>query len=373
MINLLVLKETVDSEKRVALVPDEIKKYLDFGFKVTIEKDAGIEAGFLNEDYKKKNADITQNIKKSISESDIIIKIQKPELSIIKEMKAGTILMGLLSPKKNSSENTLYNNNKISAFALENIPRITRAQDKDVLSSQSNLSGYKAVLDAAHEYSKSFPMMMTAAGTVTPAKVLVLGAGVAGLQAIATAKRLGAVVSAYDVRLAAKEEVESLGAKFIVFDEEVLKKSQTEGGYAKEMSADYKKKQEKALEEAIPENDIIICTALIPNKTAPRLIPKKIIEKMKSESVIVDLAVETGGNAELSEVDKIVEYNGIKIIGYSNYPSRIPGDSSTLFSKNVFNFIKILMDEENKNIKINLEDEIISNTLISYQGKLMNL
>ena len=188
MINLLVLKETVDSEKRVALVPDEIKKYLDFGFKVTIEKDAGIEAGFLNEDYKKQNADITQNIKKSISESDIIIKIQKPELSIIKEMKAGTILMGLLSPKKNSSENTLYNNNKISAFALENIPRITRAQDKDVLSSQSNLSGYKAVLDAAHEYSKSFPMMMTAAGTVTPAKVLVLGAGVAALQAIATAK-----------------------------------------------------------------------------------------------------------------------------------------------------------------------------------------
>ena len=373
MINLLVLKETVDSEKRVALVPDEIKKYLDFGFKVTIEKDAGIEAGFLNEDYRKQNADITQNVKKSVRESDIIIKIQKPELSIIKEMKAGTILMGLLSPKKNSSENTLYNNNKISAFALENIPRITRAQDKDVLSSQSNLSGYKAVLDAAHEYSKSFPMMMTAAGTVTPAKVLVLGAGVAGLQAIATAKRLGAVVSAYDVRLAAKEEVESLGAKFIVFDEEVLKKSQTEGGYAKEMSADYKKKQEKALEEAIPENDIIICTALIPNKTAPRLIPKKIIEKMKPESVIVDLAVETGGNAELSEVDKIVKYKGVKIIGYSNYPSRIAGDSSTLFSKNVFNFIKILVDNESKKIKINLEDEIIVKTLISHQGKLMNL
>ena len=373
MINLLVLKETVDSEKRVALVPDEIKKYLDFGFKVTIEKDAGIEAGFLNEDYKKQNADITQNIKKSISESDIIIKIQKPELSIIKEMKTGTILMGLLSPKKNSSENTLYNNNKISAFALENIPRITRAQDKDVLSSQSNLSGYKAVLDAAHEYSKSFPMMMTAAGTVTPAKVLVLGAGVAGLQAIATAKRLGAVVSAYDVRLAAKEEVESLGAKFIVFDEEVLKKSQTEGGYAKEMSADYKKKQEKALEEAIPENDIIICTALIPNKTAPRLIPKKIIEKMKPESVIVDLAVETGGNAELSEVDKIVKYKGVKIIGYSNYPSRIAGDSSTLFSKNVFNFIKILVDKESKKININLEDEIIAKTLISHEGKSINL
>ncbi len=373
MINLLVLKETVYGEKRVALVPDEIKKYLDLGFKVTIEKDAGIGAGFLNEDYKKQNANISQNVEKSIKESDIIIKIQKPDPRIIKEMKNGAILIGLLSPKKNSSENTFYNKKKIYAFALENIPRITRAQDKDVLSSQSNLSGYKAVLDAAHEYSKSFPMMMTAAGTVTPAKVLVLGAGVAGLQAIATAKRLGAVVSAYDVRLAAKEEVESLGAKFIVFDEEVLQKNKTEGGYAKEMSADYKKKQEKALEKAIPENDIIICTALIPNKPAPKLISKKIIEKMKPESVIVDLAVETGGNAELSETDKIIKHKGVKIIGYSNYPSRIPGDSSTLFSKNVFNFIKILIDNESKKIKINLEDEIIAKTLISHQGKLMNL
>ena len=373
MINLLVLKETAESEKRVALVPEEIKKYLDLGFKVTIENDAGVGSGFLNEDYKKQNANITYNVKKSIKESDIIIKIQKPDPSVIKEMKTGAILMGLLSPKKNSSENILYNKKEISAFALENIPRITRAQDKDVLSSQSNLAGYKAVLDAAHEYSKSFPMMMTAAGTLRPAKVLVLGAGVAGLQAIATAKRLGAVVSAYDVRLAAKEEVESVGAKFIVFDEEILKKSQTDSGYAKEMSADYKKKQEKALEEAIPENDIIICTALIPNKPAPKLISKKIVEKMKTESIIIDLAVETGGNAELSEVDKIIKYKGVKIIGYSNYPSRIPGDSSSLFSKNVFNFVKILIDNESKKIKINLEDEIIAKTLISHQGKSMNL
>tara|TARA_B100000686_G_scaffold347732_1_gene437079 strand:+ start:4027 stop:5148 length:1122 start_codon:yes stop_codon:yes gene_type:complete len=373
MINLLVLKENSDNENRVALVPDEIKKYLDLGFKVVVEKDAGTKSGFLDEDYKKANANISNNIKKSIKESDVIIKVQKLDPGLIKEMKTGAILIGLLSPQKNSSENAIYNKKKISAFALENIPRITRAQDKDVLSSQSNLAGYKAVLDAAHEYSKSFPMMMTAAGTVTPAKVLVLGAGVAGLQAIATAKRLGAVVSAYDVRLAAKEEVESLGAKFVVFDEEVLKKSQTEGGYAKEMTEDYKKKQEQALEKSIPENDIIICTALIPNKRAPRLISKKIIEKMKSESVIVDLAVETGGNAELSEENKIIVHKGIKIIGYTNYPSRIPGDSSTLFSKNVFNFIKILIDNENKKIKVNLDDEIISKTLLSHQGKLMNL
>ena len=372
MINLLVLKENTDYEKRVALVPDEVKKYIDIGFKVTIEKDAGLQSGFSDEDYKKENANISQNIKKTMKETDIIIKVQKPENNIISEMKVNSILMGLLSPKKGSSENNLYNKKKISAFALENIPRITRAQDKDVLSSQSNLAGYKAVLDAAYEYSKSFPMMMTAAGTVTPAKVLVLGAGVAGLQAIATAKRLGAVVSAYDVRLAAKEEVESLGAKFIVFDEEILKESQTKGGYAKEMSASYKKKQEKALEEAIPENDIVICTALIPNKTAPRLITKKIIAKMKPESIIIDLAVETGGNAELSQIDKIINYNGVKIVGYSNYPSRIPGDSSALFSKNVFNFIKILLDKENKKIKIDLEDEIIAKTLISHQGKLMN-
>ena len=373
MINLFVLKETQENEKRVALVPDEIKKYLDLGIKVFVEKDAGIKSGYSNEDYKKENALVSENVKKSIKDSDIVIKIQKPEKKILNEMKSGTILMGLLSPKKGSPENSLYNKKKISAFALENIPRITRAQDKDVLSSQSNLAGYKAVLDAAHEYSNSFPMMMTAAGTVTPAKVLVLGAGVAGLQAIATAKRLGAVVSAYDIRLASKEEVESLGAKFIVFDEEILKKSQTEGGYAKEMSAEYKKKQEQALEKAIPENDIIICTALIPNKAAPRLITKKIIEKMKSESVIVDLAVESGGNAELSEVDKVINHKGVKIVGYSNYPSRIPGDASTLFSKNVFNFIKILIDSESKKLNLNLEDEIISKTLISHQGKLMNL
>jgi len=373
MINLLVLKETSDTEKRVALVPDEITKYIELGFKVTIEKDAGVQSGFSNDEYKKCNAGIADNISKAIKKNDIIIKVQKPDSKLIQSMKGGSTLIGLLSPRKGSSENTLYNKKKISAFALENIPRITRAQDKDVISSQSNLAGYKAVLDAAHEYSRSFPMMMTAAGTIPPAKVLVLGAGVAGLQAIATAKRLGAVVSGYDVRLAAKEEVESLGAKFIVFDEEVLRKSQTEGGYAKEMRAEYKKKQEKALDKAIPENDIIICTALIPNKPAPKLISKKIIEKMKSESVIVDLAVETGGNAELSEVDKIVNYKGVKIIGYSNYPSRIPGDSSTLFSKNVFNFIKILVDKENKKIKINLEDEIIAKTLISHQGKLINL
>jgi len=362
MINLLVLKETVDREKRVALVPDEIKKYLELGFKVTIEKDAGIKSGFLDGDYRKQNANISQNVGKSIKESDIIIKIQKPDPRIIKEMKTGTILMGLLSPKKNSSENTFYNKKKISAFALENIPRITRAQDKDVLSSQSNLSGYKAVLDAAHEYSKIFPMMMTAAGTIIPAKVLVLGTGVAGLQAIATAKRLGAVVSAYDVRLAAKEEVESLGAKFIVFDEEVLKKSQTEGGYAKEMSTEYKKKQEKALEEAIPENDIIICTALIPGKKAPTIIKKNMVENMKSGSIIYDLAAAQGGNCELTESNKIVNKNGIKIIGETNILNKIPVSASNLYARNLFSFVINLYDKENK--KINIEDEIVLKTLI---------
>jgi NAD(P) transhydrogenase subunit alpha len=248
-------------------------------------------------------------------------------------------------------------NNKITAFSMHLVPRTTLAQKMDALSSQSNIAGYKAVLIGASHIAKYMPLLMTAAGMIKPSKTLVIGAGVAGLQAIATAKRLGAQVSAFDVRPVVKEQVESLGAKFIVFDEEVLKKNQTEGGYAKEMSADYKKKQEKALEEAIPKNDIVICTALIPNKPAPRLISKKIIEKMKPESVIIDLAVETGGNAELSEVDKIVKHKGIKIVGYSNYPSRIPGDSSTLFSKNVFNFIKILIDNESKKIKINLEDE----------------
>ena len=364
MINLFVLKETQENEKRVALVPDEIKKYLDLGIKVFVEKDAGIKSGYSNEDYKKENALVYENVKKSIKDSDIVIKIQKPEKKILNEMKNGTILMGLLSPKKGSPENSLYNKKKISAFALENIPRITRAQDKDVLSSQSNLAGYKAVLDAAHEYSKSFPMMMTAAGTVTPAKVLVLGAGVAGLQAIATAKRLGAVVSAYDIRLASKEEVESLGAKFIVFDEEILKKSQTEGGYAKEMSAEYKKKQEQALEKAIPENDIIICTALIPGKKAPIIIKDTMIQNMQAGSVIYDLAAVQGGNTVFTEVDKIVDKNGVKIMGERNILNKLPVSASNLYAKNVFNFISNLYDKDNKKLNINLEDEIIAKTLI---------
>ena len=364
MINLFVLKETQENEKRVALVPDEIKKYLDLGIKVFVEKDAGIKSGYSNEDYKKENALVSENVKKSIKDSDIVIKIQKPEKKILNEMKNGTILMGLLSPKKGSPENSLYNKKKISAFALENIPRITRAQDKDVLSSQSNLAGYKAVLDAAHEYSKSFPMMMTAAGTVTPAKVLVLGAGVAGLQAIATAKRLGAVVSAYDIRLASKEEVESLGAKFIVFDEEILKKSQTDGGYAKEMSADYKRKQEKALEEAIPENDIIICTALIPGKKAPLIIKEDMVDNMKPGSIIYDLAATQGGNSAYTKANEIVEKKGVKIIGDSNILNKLPTSASSLYAKNLYNFVTNLYDKKNKNININLEDEIINKTLI---------
>jgi len=367
------LSEDKDLEKRISITPEVAKKYIGLGLEVYLDLNYGSHLGFDDSQYKDIGVKVLADQNDIISNTDLLVQLNLLNDDKLSKIKENQTLIGVFNPYNNKEKIETLSKKKINIFSLELLPRITRAQSMDILSSQANLAGYKAVIESFANFKKAIPMMMTAAGTIPAAKVLVVGAGVAGLQAIATAKRLGAIVSAYDVRLAAKEEVESLGAKFIIFDEEALKKSQTTGGYAKEMGADYKKKQEQALEKAIPKNNIIICTALIPNKPAPLLILKKTLEKMQRGSVIVDLAVETGGNCELSEIDKIIDHNGVKIIGYANYPSRIPGDSSTLYSRNLFNFIKILINQETKKIKIDLKDEIIEKTLIAHQGKLMNL
>ncbi len=287
-------------------------------------------------------------------------------------MKKGAILIGGLSALSNKKDAQAYAKAGITAFAMELVPRITRAQSMDILSSQSNLSGYKAVLDAAAEFGRAFPMMMTAAGTVAPAKVFIMGVGVAGLQAIATAKRLGAVVTATDVRPATKEQVESLGGKFLEVDAEMEKDAQTEGGYAKQMPPEYFEKQKKVVAEHIKKQDIVITTALIPDRPAPELISEEMVKTMPPGSVIVDLAVEAGGNCPLSRLGEVIEKHGVKIIGHENVPSRIATDASALYAKNLLNFITPLVDVEKKTIAIDFEDEIVKGTLIAHAGKVVH-
>ena len=356
---LLVLKETAVDENRVALTCDLLAKYQKLGFEIFVESKAGEKSAILDADYEKAGAKIVTDINEILAEIDVIISVQRTEFDTSKT-KAGVAFIALLNPHFQKEKIDSLKAKKISAFALELIPRITRAQSMDVLSSQSNLAGYRAVIDAAYEMPKCIPMMMTAAGTISAAKFLILGAGVAGLQAIATAKRLGAIVSAFDVRTAAKEQVQSLGAKFI----EVKSDEKADGVYAKEMSDEYKKLQQELLAQTIKLQDVVITTALIPGKKAPTLITKEMVASMKHGSLIVDLAAVNGGNCELTESGKIVEINGVKIIGYNNFPSRVALDASKLFAKNIFNLIELLTDLENKQIKINLDDEIVKAALV---------
>jgi NAD(P) transhydrogenase subunit alpha len=278
------------------------------------------------------------------------------------------MVISQISIQNNQDSIKILNSKKISAFALELVPRITRAQDMDILSSQANLAGYHAVIDAAQEFNRVLPLFMTAAGKVTPANVLVIGAGVAGLQAIATAKRLGAVVSATDVRAATKEQVESLGGKFIMVEDDEADNAETAGGYAKEMSEDYKKKQAQLIADTVSKQDIVICTALIPGKKAPVLITEEMVSSMIPGSVVIDLAVEAGGNCPLSKMNEIVVHNGVKIVGYGNVPGRVAKDASALYAKNVFNFLSLLIDKENKNINFDFDDEIINSVLLTHDG-----
>ena len=362
-----ILKES-ESELRVSASPDSVKKMVELGISVNIQTAAGQNSNFSDESYKANGAEIFNNTSE-ISNADIIIKVNKPTDDEISSMNEGSLFIGSLDPYNSRETLNKLRDKGVTSFAMELMPRITRAQSMDILSSQSNLAGYKAVIDATYLFNKAMPMMMTAAGTIAPAKVMVFGAGVAGLQAIATAKRLGAIVSATDVRMAAKEQVESLGGKFVMVEDDESKNAETKGGYAKEMSAEYQKKQEALLAETLKEMDIVICTAQIPGRKAPLILKKDMLDNMKQGSVIVDLAVESGGNCEYSQLGKVVSKNGLKIVGHANVPGRVANNASSLFSKNVSNFLKLMNFEDKKKSVINKNDEIIKATLICSAGK----
>jgi NAD(P) transhydrogenase subunit alpha len=375
---IAIPKELRAGETRVAGSPEVVKKLIGLGFQVSVEKGAGLSAAFTDEAFKAAGADITADLAAATKDADVVLKVQAPMIGgedgmdEVSLLKPGTIVMGHLSALTRRDLIEAYARAGLTAFALELMPRITRAQSMDILSSQSNLAGYKAVLDAAAEFGRAFPMMMTAAGTVAPAKVFVMGVGVAGLQAIATARRLGAVVTAYDVRAATKEQVESLGAKFVVVDTEAMKDAQTAGGYAKEMTEDYKKKEQAVVAEHIKKQDVVITTALIPGRPAPRLVSEEMVTSMNPGSVIVDLAVEAGGNVALSEPGKVVVKHGVKIVGHRNVPGRVAVDASALYAKNLLNFITPLVDKQTKTLKIDWDDEIVKGTLVTRDGRVVH-
>ena len=356
------VSENKDLEKRIVVTPEIAKKYIDLGFKLILSKNYGNHLGIQDDEYSKIGVQISENEKDIFTNADIFLQLNLLNNEKSSLLKENQTLVGILNPYANSEKINSLVKKKVNIFSLELLPRITRAQSMDILSSQANLAGYKAVIESFASFEKAIPMMMTAAGTVPAAKVLVVGAGVAGLQAIATAKRMGAVVFATDVRMASKEQVESLGGKFLTV--EGSENLETEGGYAKEASDEFKKKQEELLSETLKKIDIIICTALIPGKQAPKIIKEDMFKNLQPGSVIYDLAAVQGGNTVFTEVDNIVEKNGVKIIGDANILNKLPVSASNLYAKNVFNFISNLYDKENKKLNINLEDEIIDKTLI---------
>ena len=356
------LAENINIEKRIALTPEIAKKYINLGFSLSLPKNYGFHLGFSDDQYKNLGISLLDNEQDLITNADIVIQLGLPDDYKLSLFKKNQTLIGSLNTFSNKEKLENLKLKEINCFSLELLPRITRAQSMDILSSQANLAGYKAVIEAFKIYEKAIPMMMTAAGTIPAAKVLVIGAGVAGLQAIATAKRMGAVVFATDVRIASKEQVESLGGKFLTVEE--AENLETEGGYAKEASESFKKKQEELLTETLKKIDIIICTALIPGREAPKIIKEEMFKNLQSGSIIYDLAAAQGGNTVFTEVDKIVEKNGVKILGEANILNKLPVSSSNLYAKNVFNFIVNLYDKKNKKLNINLEDEIIEKTLI---------
>ncbi len=375
-----IIKERRPGESRVAITPDTVKKFLDLGLSVLIESKAGITAAITDKAYQDAGAKIVKTPVEALSQADIVLKVQKPivpeskgksELNEVALMKDGAVLICLMEPYASHKLLETLASKRITVFSMELLPRITRAQTMDTLSSQSNLAGYKAVLEAANTFGRAFPMMMTAAGTVPPAKCLVMGAGVAGLQAIATARRLGAVVSASDVRPAAKENVESLGASFVAVQDEEFKQAETAGGYAKEMSDAYKAKQSELIASTVAKQDIVICTALIPGRPAPVLVTEDMIKTMKPGSVLVDLAVEQGGNCPLSVADKTIVKNSVSIVGQTNMASKLPIDASILFAKNLLNFLTPMINQDQKQIIIDINDEIIKGALLTQNGEVL--
>ncbi|TCS63062.1 Re/Si-specific NAD(P)(+) transhydrogenase subunit alpha [Varunaivibrio sulfuroxidans] len=374
---IAIPKERRTGEKRVAASPDVVKKLVALGFDVIVEKGAGVGAAIEDAAFKDAGATIAKDAATALKDADVVLKIQRPivegDANELALMKKGAVLIAHLGALAHQEDVKVYATQGITAFAMELMPRISRAQSMDILSSQSNLAGYKAVLDGAAEYGSAFPMMMTAAGTIAPAKVFVMGVGVAGLQAIATAKRLGAVVTATDVRPATREQVESLGGKFLTVDAEMEKDAETEGGYAKQMPPEYFEKQKAVVAEHIKKQNIVITTALIPGRPAPELVSADMVASMAAGSVIVDLAVEAGGNCALAKPGKVVtSKNGVKIVGHENMPSRLPKDSSVLFAKNLLNFLTPHVDRENKTIAFDWEDETVGGTCVVRDGQIVH-
>ena len=367
---IAVPKERRAHERRVAVSPETVKKLVGLGATVVVEAGAGAGASVPDDVFREAGAEIAPDEASALSGADVVFKVQGPTDEELALLKPGQILIAMLNPLAQREGVEALARANVTAFAMELMPRITRAQSMDVLSSQANLAGYKSVLDATEVFGRAFPMMMTAAGTVAPARVFVMGAGVAGLQAIATARRLGAIVSATDVRLAAKEQVASLGASFVMVEDEESKQAETAGGYAKEMSDAYKAKQAALVADTIRKQDIVICTALIPGRRAPLLVTEEMVKSMKPGSVIVDLAVESGGNCALSRPGEVVEAHGVRIVGHINVPSRIAVDASALYAKNLLNFITPLIDKDSKTLKINWDDELVKGTLVAKDGQV---
>lgn len=390
---IAVMKERREHERRVAATPETVKKFIALGFSVCVEAGAGIASRIKDADYLAAGATIESDLHALLGDADIVLKVQRPLIAgekltgeklaceqlagenCIDELaffKRGSILLAILSPYADTAAIYAYAAADITAISLEFVPRITRAQSMDVLSSQSNLAGYRAVLEAINVFDRAMPMMMTAAGTIAPARVMVLGAGVAGLQAIATAKRLGAIVSATDVRAASKEQVESLGGKFVMVESEEVANAETAGGYAKEMSDDYKRRQAELVAETLKKQDIAICTALIPGRKAPTLINDEMVYSMRPGSVIVDLAAEQGGNCTLTKPGEIVEVNGVSIIGLLNIPSRLSADASALYAKNLLNYLTPHVAPETKAFALNWQDEIVLASSLTHAGEIIH-
>lgn len=367
---ILVLKETSAGETRIAAVPETVKKLIGSGHTVTVQTGAGLAAGFPDQSFTDVGASLASG-NDGVGEADIVFAVRRPEKATIDAMREGAALIGLLEPFNAVEAAKDWNAKKIASLSMEFTPRITRAQSMDALSSQSNLAGYRTIIEAASLYGRAFPMMMTAAGTVAPAKAFVMGAGVAGLQAIATARRLGAIVSATDVRPAAKEQVASLGAKFVAVEDEEFKAAETAGGYAKQMSDEYQKKQAELTATHIAKQDIVVTTALIPGRPAPKLITEAMVKSMAPGSVIIDMAAAQGGNVELSRPDEIVDVNGVKIAGFTNLPARLPADSSTLYAKNLLNFLPLITAEDGS-LNLDTEDEIVVAMLLTRNGETVS-
>jgi H+-translocating NAD(P) transhydrogenase subunit alpha len=365
----IAVAREIDPEPRVAATPDTVKKLAALGAEVVVEQGAGLKSGVLDTDYSAAGATVSQN---AVGDADVVLKVRRPANGEVAAYKHGALVIAIMDPYGNEAALAELAKAGVTAFAMELMPRITRAQGMDVLSSQANLAGYRAVIDGAADYGRALPMMMTAAGTVPATKVFVMGAGVAGLQAIATARRLGAIVTATDVRPAAKEQVESLGAKFIAVEDEEFKQAETAAGYAKEMSKEYQAKQAALVAEHIKKQDIVITTALIPGRPAPRLISAAMVQSMRPGSVIVDLAVERGGNVEGVKPDAVTDVNGVKIVGYRNVPGRLAASASSLYARNLLNFVELLIDKKTKTLAVNWDDEIVKATALTRDGAVVH-